>query len=385
MAKIKSYKSKGKTRYMFKVYLGTDPSTGKRIDTTRRGFSSAREAKQALTQLKAEFDAGKFKTKAQDITLGELFEKWWAVYEPSVKQKTANNRLVLYQNHFRKYNNLKLSKLTTLWAQDVVNELSKDYKSYRHCLAPLKMAIRYAVRIELIDKNPFDTVVYPKAMEKSKFKKIKKKNFYSKNELKQFLECAKRDNNKMIYPLFRIAAYTGVRSGELIALNWKDVDFNKKTISISKTIVYDPVLKKRLITPPKTSASIRTIFLDDETLRVLKIWKTTQARLLLSQGINAAKGDSLIFPNAKNCIPSPTMPNSLLVDFYKRNPNLRKISTHGFRHTHATLLLEAGLNIKDVQERLGHSDIKTTLGIYSHVTDDKKKETSVKFADFLES
>ena len=189
----------------------------------------------------------------------------------------------------------------------------------------------------------------------------------------------------MIYPLFRIAAYTGVRSGELIALNWKDVDFNKKTISISKTIVYDPVLKKRLITPPKTSTSIRTIFLDDETLRVLKTWKTTQARLLLSQGINAAKGDSLIFPNAKNCIPSPTMPNSLLVDFYKRNPNLRKISTHGFRHTHATLLLEAGLNIKDVQERLGHSDIKTTLGIYSHVTDDKKKETSVKFADFLES
>lgn len=385
MATIKSYKSKGKTKYMFKVYLGTDPLTGKRIDTTRRGFSSAREAKQALTQLKAEYDAGRFKTKNQDITLGELFEKWWAVYEPSVKQKTANNRLVLYQNHFRKYNNLKLSKLTTLWAQDVVNELSKDYKSYRHCLAPLKMAIRYAVRIELIDKNPFDTVVYPKAMEKSKFKKIKKKNFYSKNELKQFLECAKRDNNKMIYPLFRIAAYTGVRSGELIALNWKDVDFNKKTISISKTIVYDPVLKKRLITPPKTSASIRTIFLDDETLRVLKIWKTTQARLLLSQGINAAKGDSLIFPNAKNCIPSPTMPNSLLVDFYKRNPNLRKISTHGFRHTHATLLLEAGLNIKDVQERLGHSDIKTTLGIYSHVTDDKKKETSVKFADFLES
>ena len=121
MATIKSYKSKGKTKYMFKVYLGTDPSTGKRIDTTRRGFSSAREAKQALTQLKAEFDAGKFKTKAQDITLGELFEKWWAVYEPSVKQKTANNRLVLYQNHFRKYNNLKLSKLTTLWAQDVVN------------------------------------------------------------------------------------------------------------------------------------------------------------------------------------------------------------------------------------------------------------------------
>ena len=101
MATIKSYRSKGKTKYMFKVYLGTDPSTGKRIDTTRRGFSSAREAKQALTQLKAEFDAGKFKTKAQDITLGELFEKWWQIYKSSVKQRTANDRFVMYQNHFR--------------------------------------------------------------------------------------------------------------------------------------------------------------------------------------------------------------------------------------------------------------------------------------------
>ena len=92
MATIKSYRSKGKTRYMFKVYLGTDPLTGKRIDTTRRGFSSAREAKQALTQLKAEYDAGKFKTKNQDITLGELFKMWWLVYEPSVKMTTANNK-----------------------------------------------------------------------------------------------------------------------------------------------------------------------------------------------------------------------------------------------------------------------------------------------------
>lgn len=385
MATIKSYRSKGKTRYMFKVYLGTDPLTGKRIDTTRRGFSSAREAKQALTQLKAEFDAGTFKTKAQDITLGELFEKWWQIYKSSVKQRTANDRFIMYQNHFGKYDSLKLSKLTSLWAQGVVNELSKDYKSYRNYLSPLKMALKYAVRIELISKNPFDQVIYPKAIGKSKFRTRKENNFYSKAELKKFLECAKLDDNPMIYPLFRLAAYTGARSGELVALNWKDVNFNDKTISISKTVVYDTQQKTRLITPPKTPTSIRTIFLDDETLRILKAWKTTQARLLLKRGVNALEETQLIFPNNKNRIPSPALPNSMLFDFYKRHPDLRKISAHGFRHTHATLLLEAGLNIKDVQERLEHSDIKTTLGIYSHVTEAKKKETSIKFADFLEN
>lgn len=152
MAKIKSYKSKGKTRYMFKVYLGTDPSTGKRIDTTRRGFSSAREAKQALTQLKAEFDAGKFKTKAQDMTLGELFKKWWAVYEPSVKAATSSHRYRTYSNHFKKYDDLKLSKLNTLWAQDVVNELAKEFKSYKTLLAVLKLVTNYGIRLELIEK-----------------------------------------------------------------------------------------------------------------------------------------------------------------------------------------------------------------------------------------
>ena len=283
MATIKSYRSKGKTKYMFKVYLGTDPSTGKRIDTTRRGFSSAREVKQALTQLKAEFDAGKFKTKTQDITLGELFEKWWQIYKSSVKQRTADDRFVMYQNHFGKYDSLKLSKLTSLWAQGVVNELSKDYKSYRNYLSPLKMALKYAVRIELISKNPFDQVIYPKAIGKSKFRTRKENNFYSKAELKKFLEYAKLDDNPMIYPLFRIAAYTGALSGELVALNWKDVNFNDKTISISKTVVYDTQQKTRLITPPKTSTSIRTIFLDYETSHVLKAWKTTLQNPLITK------------------------------------------------------------------------------------------------------
>lgn len=385
MATIKSYKSKGKTKYMFKVYLGTDPLTGKRIDTTRRGFSSAREAKQALTQLKAEFDAGKFKTKVQDMTLGELFKMWWAVYEPSVKPKTANEKYKAYQNHFKKYDNLKLSKLTTAWAQDIVNEMSARYKSYRVYLLVLKMIIKHAIRLEIIEKNPFDVVIYPKAMEKSILHQQNEQNFYSKSELKHFLECAKNDSNPMIYPLFRLAAYTGARSGELVALNWHDINFSKQTIDFSKTVVYNSLKKTRLISTPKTSSSVRTIYLDSETVAIMQAWKTTQAKLLLAKGFNALDSNQLIFPNTKNKIPSASMPTSLLRDFYFRHPELREISTHGFRHTHATLLLEAGLNIKDVQERLGHANIKTTLGIYSHVTDDKKRETSAKFADFLES
>lgn len=385
MATIKSYKSKGKTKYMFKVYLGTDPLTGKRIDTTRRGFSSAREAKQALTQLKAEFDAGKFKTRTQDMTLGELFEKWWAVYEPSVKISTSNNRYLAYSKHFKKYDDLKLSKLNTLWAQDVVNELAREFKSYKTLLSVLRLIINYGIRLELIEKDPFALVVYPKPLEKSTKVHNIENNFYSKDELKLFLDRAKKLPNPIYYPFFRLLAYSGMRSGEISALNWSDIDFDEHTLSITKTVSRGLRKNLNFITKPKTKKSTRTIFIDDETLQVLKTWKTTQAKMLLAKGINALSDSQLIFPKRNNQIAGTTSANSRLRVLYNQNPDLRRISIHGFRHTHATLLLEAGLNIKDVQERLGHKNVQVTLDIYSHVTQQKKQKTAEKFADYLES
>ena len=370
---------------MFKVYLGTDPSTGKRIDTTRRGFSSAREAKQALTQLKAEYDAGRFKTKSQDITLGELFERWWSVYEPSVKITTANYRYRAYSNYFKKYDDLRLSKLNTLWAQDIVNSLAKEFKSYKTMLSTLKLIINYGLRMEFIEKDPFALVVYPKSLEKStKLSKVEN-NFYSKDELKLFLDRAKKSSNPIVYPFFRLLAYSGIRSGEISALNWSDIDFDEHTLSITKTVSHDTRKNLNFIAKPKTKKSTRTIFIDDETLQALKIWKTTQAKMLLAKGINALSDSQLIFPARDNRIAGTTSANSRLNTFYKQNPDLRRISIHGFRHTHATLLLEAGLNIKDIQERLGHKNIQITLDFYSHVTQQKKQKTAEKFADYLES
>lgn len=385
MATIKSYKSKGKTKYMFKVYLGTDPLTGKRIDTTRRGFSSAREAKQALTQLKAEFDAGKFKTKAQDMTLGELFKMWWAVYEPSVKISTSYNRYSAYSKHFKKYDDLKLSKLNTLWAQDVVNELAREFKSYKTLLSVLRLIINYGIRLELIEKDPFALVVYPKPLEKSTKVHSIENNFYSKDELKLFLDRAKKLPNPVYYPFFRLLAYSGIRAGEISALNWSDIDFDEHTLSITKTVSRGLRKHSNFITKPKTKKSNRTIFIDDETLQVLKAWKTTQAKMLLAKGINALSDSQLIFPKRGNQIAGTTSANSRLRVLYNQNPDLRRISIHGFRHTHATLLLEAGLNIKDVQERLGHKNVQVTLNIYSHVTQQKKQKTAEKFANYLES
>lgn len=106
---------------------------------------------------------------------------------------------------------------------------------------------------------------------------------------------------------------------------------------------------------------------------------------MLARGVNALSDSQLMFPTHDNRIAGTTVANSRINTFYNQNPDLRRISIHGFRHTHATLLLEAGLNIKDVQERLGHKNVQITLNIYSHVTQQKKQETVEKFANYLES
>jgi site-specific recombinase XerD len=93
-------------------------------------------------------------------------------------------------------------------------------------------------------------------------------------------------------------------------------------------------------------------------------------------------GEQLIFPNTKNEFMSPTKPDKVLEKIIQRN-DLKRITVHGFRHSHCSILFEAGASIKEVQDRLGHSDIKVTMNIYAHVTEKAKEKTAEKFAKYV--
>lgn len=164
-----------------------------------------------------------------------------------------------------------------------------------------------------------------------------------------------------------------------MALTWADIDFHQNTLSVNKNVAI--LARKQYISTTKTTSSEREISIDVETINILKKWKLAQKQILLSRGIPPEKDSKqLIFSNTKNKL----LTHSLLGKKLKEYDSI-DISPHGFRHTHASLLFEAGATIKQVQERLGHSDIKTTLNIYAHVTKDAEKDIGNNFLKYMNS
>ncbi|MED1854723.1 site-specific integrase [Brevibacillus borstelensis] len=184
---------------------------------------------------------------------------------------------------------------------------------------------------------------------------------------------------KTSVPLFHLLIYTGGRKGEILALRWKDIDFKTKTICLNKTLFYEN--GQHIPLTSKTAASRRFISVDDTTIGLLKKFRTGQFGRPLVH-IHAKEND-LLFTREDGSPLRLAYPNDKLREIIKYH-DLHPITVHGLRHTHASLLFEAGASIKEVQERLGHSDIKMTMNIYTHVTKTVKEQTATRFEKFME-
>jgi integrase len=388
MATFKEYKKKnGEKLWMFKAYLGIDYLTGKRIETTRRGFSTKKEAQLTLNQLIIEFENGQFE-KEQLTTFKEMYEIWFDVYKTTVKESTwiaTKQRVEKYV--LPVFGTMLLERIDVKTAQKTINKWSTQFAMYSKLLTYVKMICDHAVALEIIDSNPFRKITKPKAIAVSKKNEFK---FYTKSELETFLTfidkrlsmispCAE----KQIYyaefdkVIFRLLAFSGARVGEVLALTWKDIDFKENTVNIDKTL--SKTNDGFTVSTPKTKASIRKISLDVITINILKKWHLKQKELLTKNGV---KNKDLVFTDIKGTMIYRT-------DIYQRSKriaekcSLHNIGNHGFRHTHASLLFEAGANFKDVQTRLGHSSIEITMDIYTHVTQTTEKKTASQFAAYV--
>lgn len=267
-----------------------------------------------------------------------------------------------------------IGKIDVTFCQTIVNEWADNKpKIFKKIKNYTSNVFDYAMSIEIVNKNPMRIITIPRGESIIKDEKII--DFYDKEELLSFLKAIEHDNSER-FTFFSLLAFTGLRKGEAFALTWSDVDFKNKMLNIDKTITRG--LNGRLITnTPKTKSGKRKILLDDNTVSVLKKYYTESTKVL---SINR---DGLIF-NHEGTPYNPTVSRSWLNIIYKRHPELTKqITTHGFRHTHASLLFESGAQAKDVQERLGHSDIQTTMNIYTHVTESQNKKVISNFAAFM--
>lgn len=375
MAKITEYQTgKGKF-YRFRVYVGVDDQTGKKKYVKRAGFKTKAEAKKALVKLEYERSNGGYFKPMEVMTFRDVYELWLEYHRLTVKGSTLKMIEGYFDNHILPaVGSYKIDSLPLAICQKSVNRWYKACPaSFKGVLAYASLVVDYGIKLELTQVNNFKRINKPKTKAKSS-----KRNYLDPDELKQFLEISKKNLEQ--YTAFRLLAYSGMRIGEMLALSWDDVDFTDNTINVNKTVSRDA--NGITINTPKTKSSNRLLNMDVETMQVLHRWKVSQASYLLSVGINATQGGQLVFSNRDNSIMETSNVRNWCARIVKAG-NLPRITLHGFRHTHATLLFSAGASVKEVQTRLGHSKAQTTLDIYTHLTQQDQKETIQKLVRFL--
>ena len=372
--KITEYKKKdGSVVYRSSVYLGIDSMTGKKVKTTISARTK-KELKSKAIQAKVEFEkSGSTVTKAVNVTTyQELTELWLENYCHTVKHSTQ----VGTKTNIRKYllpafGEYKLDRITPAivqhqvnqWAKDY-NQLGKGYQQYNQLHALNKRIMSYAVSLQVISTNPASDVIVPRC----KPKEEKKLKYLDDENLKKFLTYLDQLPNtyKNFYDtvLYKTLLATGLRIRECLALEWSDIDLQDGTLEVTKTLTMT-----KEITSPKTKSSLRVIDLDNKTVLMLRLYKTRQAQLGREIGMSFEK----VFPST--------------FDEYREASGLRfrlekhlqgagcpRLSFHAFRHTHASILLNAGVGYKEIQTRLGHSKISMTMDTYSHLSKDSKKK-----------
>lgn len=368
--RIKEYvKKNGEKAYMFKLYLGIDQDTKKPIRTTRRGFRTQREARLAIADLELN-GLSKPESEPQMIhTYEQIYNLWYEEYKTTVKASTLLKTERVFKNHILPaFGNKPIQDIKPMDAQNQMNNWHKKLVRASMVMNYAGLVFDYAIRMQLINMNP--TKVIKKPVRKESVREDKDMNFYDKDELKKFMAALESNNNFRAFVYFRLLAFTGMRKGESLALKWSDIDLEKQTLYINKAVSRSAT--GLYIQTPKTPSSIRRISIDDKTVSILHEYKKESP-------------DGLVFQSEDGGILSPAKPRKWYLTAMKNLPDdFKQISIHGFRHTHASLLFEAGASIKDVQSRLGHSDIQTTMDVYTHVSKTAKEQLANRFNNYVD-
>ena len=379
MAKFEQYKKKnGEKAWKFQAYLGINPETGKPVKTTRRNFKTQREAKLALARLQSEYEDNLLK-KEKPKTYKDVYDLWMTEYKRTVRGSTLLKTERIFKNHvLDELGDIYISEITPIKIQKLMDKWANRYDTAPKMMNYTGLVFKYAVRFGIIESNPTDAIRKPKRRKKATVEEP----FYDKNQLKLFLDELYNQPNLKIQAFFRLLAMTGMRKQEAGALEWRDIDFKAKTVNIYKAVTR--TANGLEIDTTKTVGSSRIISIDQGTLDKLLEWK---------EAVLPPSDEWLIFGHSSAKKPHDIMSldtsRKWLMSIQdkmdkKQKKKLPRITVHGFRHTQASLLIEMGASLKEVQFRLGHEDIQTTMNTYAHVSKLAKEQLADKFNKFID-
>ncbi|MBM6885929.1 tyrosine-type recombinase/integrase [Pseudoflavonifractor phocaeensis] len=342
------YKENGKREYVYE-YCATQA-----------------EAVEALRQLQNEKAVGVCRSKAA-IKTGDWIHTWIEKYKaPHLAPSTLTSYRNNFRVHIRPYvGEIALKDLTTYHIQKMLDNGNFRFSLFIKVRNVIHGALEQAVELGMIPKNPCKGVAYPKDDRKDVWA-------LTKEEQQRLIAALDGEYYRTMLLTY---LYTGMRAGEGIPLQWKDIDLNKRTIRVNKKAIlhHDYAThsgKQEIQDFCKTESSKRTIVITAGLVAILAEHKEEMKKRAAALGLEWSE-DSLVFWNTRNKIVQYGNLKESLNKIY-RKVGIENATMHTLRHTYATRCFEAGVDIKAISEQLGHANVKTTYNIYVHLLEDTK-------------
>jgi integrase len=349
--------------WAFRIDAGVNPETGKRRQILRQGFKTKRAAEHALAEAAQSVTQGTVVAKSS-MKVDEFVDQWLDSQRGNLRPSTHHSYTVAAKRLRSGIGHVQVQALTPLQIESFYADLMDhggrngkplSGKTVRNTHVVLRKALGDAERLGIVHRNAAASAKGP-SVSRPEF------DVWSSEDVRTFLTSIEDHH---LYAAYLLLATTGMRRGEVLGLRWRDVDLDARQLAVVQSITL--VADKITVGKPKTARSRRVLYLDDKTVAVLRAHRERQRVELRGFPDQVEGAGDLVFRDEAGEVVPPEW-------FSKEFRRLReeagvpKIRLHDIRHTYATLALKAGVHVKVVSERLGHSSIAITLDLYSHVT-----------------
>ncbi len=379
---------RGEGKWIIRVSNGTAPG-GKRIRPSMAFEGTEKQAKKAAEKFEIEVKEGRYFPEGNKVTLAQFITDYWRpdYAEMHLAQKTYHRyNQMIEQRILPQLGQMKLSKIKPVVINRFIRELSEaprmdgkpgtlSAQTLKHHFACLSAILQKAVEWDVIKDNPCLRVKPPR-VPRAKVK------VFNEEETRQFIYALETQASLKYRAMCWLEIDTGLREGEMMGLEWQDIDFEAATIKIERVSQYLPGVGTYTKDNPKTEASARLIAISPNVMELLAEYKAEWEKNKQKVG-DLWQGTKRVFCTWDGKPHYTQRPYKWLKEFLERN-NLPHCSFHSLRHLSVTLMIKANVPLKQISGRVGHTRVGTTADIYAEMLASVDREAANLVGQYLE-